>query len=112
MKPLNPQNETKSLSGRIGGLQTFLRYGREGMSARGKLGGRPRALTLEDIIRQSQPFQSPGINEQRRMDTHYVQTNNLVKLQRLWRDRQKTMKAEIAQTPPPPERSEVNVQMA
>lgn len=40
-------------AGRVGGLQTALRYGSEGMSARGRLGGRPPLLTIENIRQQS-----------------------------------------------------------
>ena len=37
----------RSDAGRIGGLQTILRHGREHLVAAGRLGGRPRAVMLQ-----------------------------------------------------------------
>ena len=45
-------NPKKQKAGRLGGLTTFRKYGREGMVTRGRKGGRPRALTLEEIRQQ------------------------------------------------------------
>ena len=39
----------KAEVGRKGGMATYAREGREGMSARGKAGGRPRSLTLDEL---------------------------------------------------------------
>ena len=49
-KRMNPK---KQKAGRLGGLATFHKYRRKGRVARGKKGGRPRALTLEDRQQQS-----------------------------------------------------------
>jgi hypothetical protein len=43
---------TKSECGALGGTATYNRYGRDEMSRRGKLGGRPRNKTLSEIRRQ------------------------------------------------------------
>lgn len=70
---------TKAEAGRLGGLTTFLHCGPEGMSQRGKLGGRPLALTLEDIRQQQLLAQE---NEKGVMDTP---GNNLKELKKLCR---------------------------
>jgi hypothetical protein len=92
MRYISPElHEKKAIAGRIGGLQTFLRHGSEHMSAMAvKGGGRPRALTLDDVIRQSQSLKDTDKNEEGGMDTPRIQTNSLVTLKRLWRDRQRS----------------------
>ncbi len=40
---------TKSECGALGGTATFIKYGSDEMVRRGKLGGRPRSLTLSEI---------------------------------------------------------------
>ncbi len=49
----------RSAAGRIGGVQTFLRSGREEMSRRGRKGGRPRLPTLEELESQASAPQHP-----------------------------------------------------
>ncbi len=68
----------RSDAGRIGGLQTLLRHGREHYSAAGKLGGRPKSLTMAEI-RQSQHLEEQ--NENRRLDTPH---SRLKELKVLW----------------------------
>ena len=41
-------------AGRIGGLVTLERYGKDQLRSWGKLGGRPRSLTYDEIMRQHQ----------------------------------------------------------
>lgn len=43
----------KREAGRLGGLTTFLRAGSDGMSARGRLGGRPKLPSLAEVRQQS-----------------------------------------------------------
>jgi len=38
---------TRAEAGRIGGIQTLLRHGREHFSLAGQRGGRPKAMTLQ-----------------------------------------------------------------
>lgn len=38
--------------GRLGGLQTFMRYGRDHMAEIGQLGGRPRSNSIADLRQQ------------------------------------------------------------
>lgn len=45
--------QKRAAVGRAGGYATFFKYGRERMTAWGKLGGRPRLLTLEEISCQA-----------------------------------------------------------
>ena len=68
----------KQQAGQLGGLQTYLRYGSEGMSERGSKGGRPRLVTISDIRQQS----APEINKQRRVASN----GNLAILKELWRE--------------------------
>ena len=103
---------TRRDSGRIGGLATLKRYGKDQLRNWGKLGGRPRSLTYDEIRQQQRLEQnnnkggdgSPG--------------NNLSQLKALLRQRQnrsigdyETEEAGIGrETPrsqPLPERTEV-----
>lgn len=61
--------QKKQRAGRIGGLQTFFLHGREEMRRRGRLGGRPRNLTYEELLQQSQPLKAKDKRTLRRMDT-------------------------------------------
>jgi len=72
-------------AGRIGGLQTFFRYGREGLSQRGRLGGRPRALTLKDVERQFSEAEE-NKKKQEEVDTPRASAS-LKTLRQLWRQR-------------------------
>lgn len=42
----------KSDAGRLGGTVTLERYGRDQLAEWGKLGGRPRSMTYDDITRR------------------------------------------------------------
>jgi hypothetical protein len=81
-------------AGRLGGLQTYLRHGREHMAAMGRQGGRPRAMTFDELKKQPE-FLKAEEEARRRMDTPGAQTNSLVKLKRLWRLRRKGSKPAI-----------------
>jgi hypothetical protein len=83
-------NEKKVAAGRLGGLALKEKYGREVFVAMGRAGGRPRALTLDEILKQSQPLGATGISENGGMDTPRVQTNSLRELKRLWRNRRQS----------------------
>lgn len=47
---------TKQQAGQLGGLTTYLRYGRDEMSRRGQLGGRPQLKTLLEMRQQPAPI--------------------------------------------------------
>ena len=51
-QPATDLSEKRRAAGSLGGIQNYLRYGHEEMVRRGKLGGRPRAKTIDDIIGQ------------------------------------------------------------
>jgi len=70
---------TKREAGRIGGLATLRRYGTQGMAARGKLGGRPRSPTIDEI-RQQQSLKAQTIDKGGQ-DT----PGDLRELKRLWK---------------------------
>lgn len=74
----------RSDAGRIGGLQTFFLHGREGMSAKGRKGGRPKSVTLEEI-QESHRLEAEKENENRRMDTPH--SNSLAVLKKEWRNK-------------------------
>jgi len=44
--------KTKADAGKVGGMTTLARYGREQLKEWGKRGGRPRALTYDEIRQQ------------------------------------------------------------
>lgn len=77
-------SEKRSKAGHIGGLQTFFLHGREGMSEKGRLGGRPRLITLEEI-QESRRLEAETEKENRRMDTPH--SNSLATLKTLWRNK-------------------------
>jgi len=53
MRFIDPALSAKrSAAGRSGGYATFFKYGREQMQGWGKMGGRPRLLTLEELQSQ------------------------------------------------------------
>ena len=80
-------NDKKARAGRLGGLQTALRYGSEQMRVWGRLGGRPRALTLEELTRRSELRETQEIVAK---EDGYPGCNSLRKLKKLWRDRQRS----------------------
>ncbi len=77
-------NPKKQKAGRLGGQATFRKYGREGMAARGKRGGRPRSLTLEERQQQSRNREIEN-KEKGGKDTlrSILATTSLTKLKRL-----------------------------
>ena len=52
-------------AGRIGGLQTYLRHGKEHMSGMGEKGGRPRVRTLNELRQQTAPQAQIKIREEK-----------------------------------------------
>lgn len=78
-------NEKRQRAGRMGGLQTYLRYGKEGMSAIGKLGGRPRLPSLSDLRQQLAPV-VPRLNNTKGGKL----PNSLKGLKELWDLRQRS----------------------
>jgi len=54
----------------------------------GRLGGRPKALTLNDVLREQQALEAQQNNDRGGMDTPSYQTKSLRELKRLWRSRQ------------------------
>jgi hypothetical protein len=68
---------TQAEAGRLGGLATYTKYGRQEMVRRGKLGGRPQALTISQI-RQLRA-------EQNKKKEDGLSTGNLAHLQRLYK---------------------------
>lgn len=74
--------EKRSRAGRLGGLTCFLHYGSEGMSEKGKKGGRPRSLTLKE---RQQALQQEEKNNNKGGELSFCiseQTNNLKVLKR------------------------------
>jgi len=75
MKKVLPELSAKrAAAGREGGYATFFRYGREEMQRRGKLGGRPRLKTLEELESQ---FCAPELQQKERR--HRLPGDNLLK---------------------------------
>lgn len=72
----------KRRAGQLGGLQTYLRYGSEGMIERGEKGGRPKLPKLEQLRQQSA---SAVQNEER--GGRLPNGTNLKELKRLWKQR-------------------------
>lgn len=58
-------SEKRREAGRKGGYATFFKFGREKMRKMGKLGGRPRSLTLAEIESQFSVPNSKEINKRR-----------------------------------------------
>ena len=89
----------KAEVGRKGGMATYAREGREGMSARGKAGGRPRSLTLDELVQQQSL--DKNINVERRTDSLRADKlpNNIKELKRLWNIK----RGEAAANASPPE---------
>lgn len=54
---------TKSECGALGGTAAFNKYGSDEMVCRGRLGGRPRALTLSEIKQQKTQAAENILNE-------------------------------------------------
>jgi len=80
----NHHKLTYSERGKLGGYVTFFRYGREGMSDRGKKGGRSRLPTLA-VIRQQQLLRAQYKKEG--LDIPGELLNNLKELRKLLRQR-------------------------
>lgn len=76
--PANAVNPQKQKAGIIGGLQTFLRHGPEHMRTIGRLGGRPKSPTLEDLIRRTASSE---------LKKEVVLPNGLSALRRLYAER-------------------------
>lgn len=55
---------TRAEAGRIGGLVTLERYGRDHLAEWGRLGGRPRSQTYDDITRQRQRLEQNNNNKE------------------------------------------------
>jgi len=53
MKERDTLRDKRQRAGRIGGLTTFLRYGADGMSERGRKGGRPRLPVVRQLSASS-----------------------------------------------------------
>jgi hypothetical protein len=84
MACVNPElSRKRSLAGRIGGITNYMRRGSEGMSAIGKLGGRPCALNINDI-RVTQSLAAENKKEKGGMDSPLILTSSLAALKRLW----------------------------
>jgi general stress protein YciG len=84
VKLINPKvREAKQKAGRKGGQATFSRYGHEHYVEMGKKGGRPRALTLDEIIRRSELQKS-----KENIAKEPYRGDSLKMLKKLWRDRQ------------------------
>jgi len=75
---------TKQQAGQIGGLQTFLRYGRSHMSRIGRNGGRPRALTINQLGQQL-ALEAQNKIEGGRLQTAANRPTSLTRLRELWR---------------------------
>jgi len=80
---------TKAEAGRIGGLTTLRRYGKQGMAERGKRGGRPRSLTLEQI-RQQQHLEA-----QTKYKGGTDTPGSLIELKRLWKSAARSRRESI-----------------
>ncbi len=82
----------KQEAGRMGGLATWRRHGKEHYVAMGKKGGRPRALTLEDILRQKQSQEAARDKENKTKEENgypsALSSMSLKQLKRLYRLRQ------------------------
>lgn len=52
--------EKRRRAGRLGGLQTALRYSKEQRIEWGRLGGRPRLPTIEELRQQAAPENNNG----------------------------------------------------
>ena len=75
---------TKLNKGQAGGLALTQKYGREHMRAIGRKGGRPRSLTVEDIIPNVAPASPEQGKEQRHEESHG-------ELLRLWKIKQASL---------------------
>lgn len=92
--------------GRIGGLQTSLRYGQDYMKELGRRGGLARRLsTLSELRQQSAPK-----TENKLREGMVAQPNNLRVLKELWKLRNKNGGLGRVAAPCPPERSGIEVQ--
>ena len=74
---------TRRDSGRKGGTTTLERYGRAQLAEWGRLGGRPRSLTYDDIRQE----QSRGRNNNNEKEVNKGIPGNLGELKRLYKRR-------------------------
>ena len=77
--------EKRRVAGRLGGLQTFRRYGSEHMSTIGKLGGRPKSPTLEELRQKIAP-------SSKTKEGAMSSIGSLKELKRLFKLRQKSLR--------------------
>lgn len=66
-----------------GGEACFAKYGVEHMSEMGRLGGRPRSITIQEVEL------ALSLEEKKEGGEAYPRTNSLPKLKRLWAQRMK-----------------------
>lgn len=83
----------KSECGRLGGLATLNKYGREFYVACGHRGGRPKAVALEDILRSQQSLEAENKEREERIPPDALASASLSKLRRLWRLKQNSRTA-------------------
>ena len=78
-------SEKRRAAGRLGGIQTTLRYGTEQRREWGKFGGRPKLPTLEDLRQKIAPSTKAG-------EEDVSSTSSLKELKRLFKLRQKSLR--------------------
>jgi len=71
----------KREAGRLGGMQTYARHGREHMRQMGLKGGRPRSKTLSEL-------QAAAAKKDKEVKEASGKTDSLSELLRLWRIKQ------------------------
>lgn len=74
---------TRNEAGRLGAKACMEKYGVEFFRINGARGGRPRALTIDDLTAKPQL----GEDEKGGMDTPLILPDDLHKLKRLWKRR-------------------------
>lgn len=84
---------TRRDSGRKGGTTTLERYGRDQLAEWGKLGGRPRNPTYDDIRQE----QSRGRNNNNEKEVNKGTTGHLNELKRLYKRRGSSADPEITE---------------
>lgn len=83
--PKRTLREKRQAAGRLGGIQTASRYGKEQRREWGKLGGRPKLPTLEELKREMAP-------STKTREGSVINTSNLKELKRLFKLRQKSLR--------------------
>jgi len=74
------KNPRKVAAGRKGGVTTLQRYGRDQLAAWGKRGGRPRALTYDEIRQQQRLEQNNNHKEGKGPSGNLTDLKTLYKL--------------------------------